>query len=760
MNTILKLLLFLLLLTSSIAFSQTIRVIDNKGTLKEIENSKWQSSGNTIYNKNTDNVGIGTNSPNASAILEVTSTTKGFLPPRMTTTERDAITTPATGLVIYNTTTNILEVNKGTPAIPVWAASGSFLPLAGGTMTGDIAGTSLTLNKDGGTNTTTIGGGTTTGAVTLGGTGTQSIDVGTGAGVKTVTVGSSNTTSATTIQSGTGALTLTPAVTGTTVIGNTAGTGAITLGSSTGAQTTNVGTGSGASTVNIATGAGVNTVTIGGASGASATTIKSGTGALTLTSAVTGTTVIGNTAGTGTITLGSSTGAQTTNVGTGSGASTVNIATGAGANTVTIGGASGASATTIQSGTGALTLTPAVTGTTVIGNTAGTGAITLGSSTGAQTTNVGTGSGASTVNIATGAGVNTVTIGGASGASATTIKSGTGALTLTSAVTGTTVIGNTAGTGDITLGSSTGAQTINVGTGSGLSTVKIATGSTTTANKVTLGSTKSQVGVGADPSDASAILEVTSTTKGFLPPRMNTTQRDAITTPASGLVIYNTSSNVLQINTGTSSSPIWSTAGGGSFTVGDVKTGLQTSDHSGWVKLDGRLKSTLTSTQQTQATTLGIGANLPNASNAFLVQNGTTLGSISGSNTKTIAQSNLPNVTLGGTSSSNTAGTPSGTIANGGIHNHNILTWVSNSGSGYMGVQGANSASFTRTTVSKGANEGVQDSGSHNHTFTGDALATHSHTITTASMNGGVTQTNLDITPQSLSVNTFIYLGN
>ena len=46
-------------------------------------------------------VGIGTNSPASTAKLEVNSTTKGFLLPTMTQTQRNAISTPATGLLIY-----------------------------------------------------------------------------------------------------------------------------------------------------------------------------------------------------------------------------------------------------------------------------------------------------------------------------------------------------------------------------------------------------------------------------------------------------------------------------------------------------------------------------------------------------------------------------------------------------------------------------------------------------------------------------------
>ena len=53
------------------------------------------------------------NNANSSAILELIATTRGFLPPRMTTTQRDAIATPATGLVVYNTTLNSTDTFDG-----------------------------------------------------------------------------------------------------------------------------------------------------------------------------------------------------------------------------------------------------------------------------------------------------------------------------------------------------------------------------------------------------------------------------------------------------------------------------------------------------------------------------------------------------------------------------------------------------------------------------------------------------------------------
>ena len=67
-------------------------------------------------------IGIGIASPNARAILDATSTTKGFLPPRMTTAQRDAIATVAgdAGLTIFNTTTTKLEVWDGAAWQQAW----------------------------------------------------------------------------------------------------------------------------------------------------------------------------------------------------------------------------------------------------------------------------------------------------------------------------------------------------------------------------------------------------------------------------------------------------------------------------------------------------------------------------------------------------------------------------------------------------------------------------------------------------------------
>jgi hypothetical protein len=83
-------------------------------------------------------VGIGTTSPNASAVLDVTSTSKGFLPPRMTQAQRNTIATPAAGLIVWCTdcgTAGELQVNNGT----VWTN------MTGGTASATVPGAPTSL---------------------------------------------------------------------------------------------------------------------------------------------------------------------------------------------------------------------------------------------------------------------------------------------------------------------------------------------------------------------------------------------------------------------------------------------------------------------------------------------------------------------------------------------------------------------------------------------------------------------------------------
>ncbi len=71
-------------------------------------------------------VGIGTTSPNASAALDITSTTTGLLIPRVTAAQKSAIATPATGLMVYQTDgTAGFYYNGGTPGTPSWLSVGS-----------------------------------------------------------------------------------------------------------------------------------------------------------------------------------------------------------------------------------------------------------------------------------------------------------------------------------------------------------------------------------------------------------------------------------------------------------------------------------------------------------------------------------------------------------------------------------------------------------------------------------------------------------
>ena len=111
-------------------------------------------------------LGVGTITPDGSSILDLASTTKGLLAPRMTSVARNAIALPATGLLVFDITVNAFEVNTGTPASPFWSVLGT---------TGALVSNSRTIN----TNLPLSGGGNLSADRTL------SIDTTTAGGVAT-----------------------------------------------------------------------------------------------------------------------------------------------------------------------------------------------------------------------------------------------------------------------------------------------------------------------------------------------------------------------------------------------------------------------------------------------------------------------------------------------------------------------------------------------------------------------------------------------
>lgn len=72
--------------------------------------------------------------------------TTGFLLPRMTTAQKTALVNPAKGLTIYNTDTNVQEINTGTAAAPVWSVVGTASSLSS-KFTNDAANTRVALTN-------------------------------------------------------------------------------------------------------------------------------------------------------------------------------------------------------------------------------------------------------------------------------------------------------------------------------------------------------------------------------------------------------------------------------------------------------------------------------------------------------------------------------------------------------------------------------------------------------------------------------------
>lgn len=113
---------------SNITTGGTNIAIGNNTQVPSATTSNQMNIGNAIFGTGmtgtlaapAGNIGIGTSAPDASAILDISSTNSGILIPRVSSTT--GIPNPATGLLVFNTSTSQFNVNIGTTSIPIWSA--------------------------------------------------------------------------------------------------------------------------------------------------------------------------------------------------------------------------------------------------------------------------------------------------------------------------------------------------------------------------------------------------------------------------------------------------------------------------------------------------------------------------------------------------------------------------------------------------------------------------------------------------------------
>lgn len=190
--------------------------------------------------------------------------------------------------------------------------------------------------------------------------------------------------------------------------------------------------------------------------------------------------------------------------------------------------------------------------------------------------------------------------------------------------------------------------------------------------------------------------------------------------------------------------------------VGDIKTGIQTTDHDGWYLLDGRSLLTLPAGAQINAATLGIVGTLPDLSDRIDKTN-TGVESIfatGGGSSQTLAQANLPSYNLTGNTSSDGAHTHTVTIDSAGDHQHNAQQ--QNIGLGKKGFTSSNSNKDSIIVKDGAVALSFDPNGLHTHNMTFDNSATHTHTVSVSSGGSG---TSFSIMQPYMVVNRFIYLG-
>lgn len=238
-----------------------------------------------------------------------------------------------------------------------------------------------------------------------------------------------------------------------------------------------------------------------------------------------------------------------------------------------------------------------------------------------------------------------------------------------------------------------------------------------------------------------AILELRSIakSKGLLLPKvslLSTTNAAPLPAHIAGMIVYNTATvnntlvatNVypgIYYNDGSA----WYKMDANIPSIGDIKYASTNTDHDGWYLLNGRAISTLTSTSQSNASSIGISGNLPNTDDTFLKGKAAaeTVGNVIGNNKITLAKINLPDITYSVTTETN------------GVHEHSY----SDRGDGNSIVSlELGSLGIVDNIVATGAT--TSSTGAHTHQYT---------------VNTGGTNTAIDATPLYLATNIFIYLG-
>lgn len=260
--------------------------------------------------------------------------------------------------------------------------------------------------------------------------------------------------------------------------------------------------------------------------------------------------------------------------------------------------------------------------------------------------------------------------------------------------------------------------------------------------------TAQNIGINTTAPNSEAVLDVYSTDKGLLFPRLplvTTAMPAPLSGHVEGMIAYNTVNDAVHTSVSVyeglyyNDGIQWNLMGPNTVAVGDIKHSLETTDHKGWFLLNGRNKTTLPAIAQSNATAIGIGTALPDSADRFLkTSNGVeAMKATGGSNTITLTQANLPNVSYNATTTAE------------GSHSHTFMDSHNNAKT--LGLATNVLALVPLISETVGTNDTWP-----NTLYTTITNGNHAHTVTVPSGGGGQP---LDATPKHMVTNVFIYLG-